>query len=290
MKNYLQLIRVKHYLKNFLLFLPLIFSQKLFQASPFFNVFLGFLAFSFLSSVIYINNDIHDIESDRKHITKKNRPLPAGKISIRCAVITEIILLFISVCLLILLFLRVNNIFVFLLPIIYLVLNILYSNGLKNIAIVDIVILVSGFLIRVLFGSILVGVKVSNWLYLMIMFASFYLGFGKRRNEIKQVGDISRKVLNCYNKDFLDKNMYSCFTLSIFSYSMWCIDPITVSRINNSVLIWTIPLVMIIFMMYSLQIEKSSSGDPVEVLLKNKPLIAMIGVYGIIMFFILYVM
>ena len=121
------------------------------------------------------------------------------------------------------------------------------------------------------------------------MFRSFYWGLCKRRNEFLKIGVSSRKVLTSYNKDFLDKNMYSCLTLSIFSYSMWCIDPITLSRIDNQILIWTIPLVMIIFMLYSLEIEKDSLGDPVEVVLRSKSLMSMVGLYGIVMFLILYV-
>lgn len=289
MKNYIKLLRVKHYLKNLLLFLPLIFSKNLFDSTLFFITFLGFLAFSCLASVIYINNDIHDIQSDRKHEIKKYRPLAAGKITIKNAKILEIILLILTCVLLSYLYTIKQNIFIFILPILYLILNILYSKGLKNIAIIDIIILVSGFLIRVLFGSIIVGVNVSNWLYLMVVFGSFYLGLGKRRNEIKNTKTATRKVLEQYNKEFLDKNMYSCLTLSLVFYSLWCIDPITLARIHNDFLIWTVPIVMIIFMMYSLEIEKNNLGDPVEVIFKNKKLMIMIGVYGIMMFLILYV-
>ncbi len=290
MKVYFQLIRIKHWLKNILIFLPLIFSKNLLHLNSLLTTIIGFLAFSLIASIVYINNDINDIEKDKKHIEKKKRPIASGKISIKKATIVEILLGIISIVLLVMLYINVQNIFILILPIIYLILNIMYSKSLKNIAVIDVVILVSGFVIRVLFGSIIINVELSNWLYLMVMFGSFYLGFGKRRNEIIKVGTNTRKVLSSYNKEFLDKNMYSCLTLSIVSYSMWCIDPITINRVSNTNLVWTVPLVMIIFMLYSLEIEKDSFGDPIDVVLKNKGLITMISVYGIIMCLILYVL
>ena len=106
--------------------------------------------------------------------------------------------------------------------------------------IIDVVILVSGFVLRVMYGGIVVNVEVSKFLYLMVIFGSFYLGFGKRRNEILKNGDKSRRVLSYYNKEFLDKNMYVCLALAIVSYSLWCVDPSTISRIGNDYLFMTI--------------------------------------------------
>ena len=123
----------------------------------------------------------------------------------------------------------------------------------------------------------------------MVMSASFYLGFGKRRNEIIKNGKKAREVLKSYNKEFLDKNMYSCLTLSIVSYSMWATDSNVIARVGNNLLIWTIPLIMIIFMLYSLEIEQDSLGDPVDVIINNKKILAMIFIYGLAMFSILYV-
>lgn len=288
MKNYIKLLRVSHYAKNSLLFLPLIFSGNLFKIKLLFLTLIGFVMFSFLSSIIYINNDIEDIENDKKHPKKKFRPLPSGLISITKAKVLRFILTIIVFLLDLVLYLKIKNIFIIIFPIIYFLVNLFYSKGLKNIAILDVVILVIGFLIRVLIGSVITQVELSNWLYLMIMFGSFYLGFGKRRNEIIKNGDSSRQVLKSYNKNFLDKNMYNCLTLCIVCYSMWATDNMVVERVGNNLLLWTIPLVMIIFMLYSLEIENDSFGDPVEVVLNNKKILLMVGVYGIIMFLILY--
>lgn len=290
MKKYLKLLRVSHWLKNGLILLPLIFSSNLFNLKLLAISLLGVVLFSFLSSVIYINNDIEDIEKDKQHPKKKYRPLPSGEISVKEAQIVKYILIIIVGSLSSYLYIICKNIGVILLPITYFLINFAYSKGLKDIAIIDVVILVAGFLIRVLLGSVITGVEISNWLYLMVMTGSFYLGFGKRRNEIIKNGTKSREVLKSYNKEFLDKNMYSCLTLSIVSYSMWATDKEVIARTGNNYLIWTIPLIMIIFMLYSLEIENDSYGDPVDVIINNKKILVTILIYGIAMFSILYLL
>ena len=141
-----------------------------------------------------------------------------------------------------------------------------------------------------MYGGVVVDVEVSKFLYLMIIFGSFYLGFGKRRNEIIKNGNKSRKVLSLYNKEFLDKNMYVCLGLAIVSYTLWCVDPATVARIGNDYLFWTIPLVMIILQLYSLNIEGNSHGDPIEVVLSDKKLIAIVILYVLVMGGLLYLL
>lgn len=169
----------------------------------------------------------------------------------------------------------------------YFVLNLIYSFGAKNIPILDIVILVSGFFIRVLFGATLLNISVSNWLYLTVIAVSFYLGLGKRRNEIIKSGVKSRKVLEYYNKDFLDKNMYMCLAMTIVFYSLWTTDSAVVLK-NNNLLIWTVPMIIVIAMKYSMNIEGNSDGDPVEVIMKDKVLIFLGLIYVISLFIILY--
>ena len=124
----------------------------------------------------------------------------------------------------------------------------------------------------------------------MIIFGAFYLGFGKRRNEIIKNGKKSRKVLELYNKDFLDKNMYVAFSLAIVSYTLWCVDPTTIARIGNDYLFWTIPLIMVILQLYSLNIEGNSHGDPIEVVLSDKVLLGTVFIYAIAMVFLLYIL
>lgn len=290
MKNYIKLIRAKHWLKNGLIFLPLFFSINLLNANLLVTCIIAFLIFSFTASIVYIINDINDIEKDKLHPIKKNRPLASGVISKNKAALVVVLLFFLIIGLMISLFIKNNNIFVFLIPLIYLVINILYSKGLKNIPIIDVVIIVAGFVLRVMYGGIVINVEVSKYLYLMVIFGSFYLGFGKRRNEIIKNGDKSRSVLKMYNKDFLDKNMYVALALAIVSYTLWCVDVTTIERIGNDYVFWTIPLLMVILQLYSLDIEGNSHGDPIEVILADKKLLVTAVIYVIMMGGILYLL
>ena len=165
------------------------------------------------------------------------------------------------------------DLYALILPVLYVVINVLYSKWLKHVVLVDVIILVSGFLIRLFFGALLINCVVSNYLYLTVMSLAFYMGFGKRRNEIMKSDKDTRKVLQYYNKDFLDKMMYVCLTLTIVFYSMWTVDPEVIANIHYNLLIWTVPIVMIILFQYSLIVEKDSFGDPVDVLVGNKPLL-----------------
>lgn len=287
MKNYLKLLRIKHWLKNGLVLLPLFFGKSIFNLNKIFFVLIAFIIFSFISSIVYIINDINDREADRNHPKKKNRPLASGKVSIKNAILVLILLMILSISLIIYLYHKTTNIFIILIPLLYLILNILYSTKLKHIPIIDVAILVSGFVLRVYYGGIASNIEISSWLYLMIMFGSFYLGFGKKRNEMKH--NNTRKVLKYYNKEFLDKNMYVSLGLSIISYSLWCVDPLTKLNISSNYLVLTIPLVMMIFQKYSLIIEGDSDGDPIEVILNDKLLISLIIIYIIVMIAIIYI-
>ena len=289
MKEYLKLFRIKHYIKNLLIFLPMFFSKNIFNYNFLIITILGFISFSFMTSVIYIINDIADIEKDKLHPVKKNRPLASGKIALKNAYLSIIIFFILFLLLNWYIYDKTNNIMIFIIPGIYFIINLLYSKKLKNVPILDVAIISLGFLLRLFYGSILIDVEISNWLYLMIMFGAFYLGFGKRRNEIINNGDKSRTSLKMYNQEFLDKNMYVCLGLSIMSYSMWCIDVDNIARIGNNYLIYTVPLLIIILQVYSLIIENNSLGDPIEVLLSHKSIILLIITYVIMLYVIIYI-
>jgi len=289
-KNYIKLIRMKHWLKNGLVFLPLFFSINLFKVNLLCNSFIAFLVFSLTASIVYVVNDINDIEKDKLHPIKKKRPLASGAISKKQAIITTIVIAMLCIGLMIYLYSITKVIWTFVIPVAYLFINILYSKWLKHIPIIDVVIIVTGFVLRVMFGGVSINIEVSKYLYLMIIFGSFYLGFGKRRNEIIKNGDKSRSVLKMYNKDFLDKNMYVALALAVVSYTLWCVDPATVQRIGNDYIFWTIPLLMIILQLYSLDIEGNSHGDPIEVILSDKKLLVTAVVYVLVMGGILYLL
>jgi len=290
-KYYLYLLRIHHWIKNFLVFIPLIFSVSLFNEKVITISVLGFICFSLLSSIVYIINDMRDIEKDRLHAVKCRRPLASGEIPLSHAVVSLVILsalLLFSLAVLWALGNRLYYIKSIGLLLLYMLSNIGYSWGLKNIPIVDVTILASGYVIRVLFGALIIGVDVSVWLYLVITMGAYYWGLGKRRNEITDDENGRREVMRFYSHNFLDKNMYVCQTLCVIFYALWSIDPETIEKFHTSAFIFTIPLIFIIFLKYSLNIETDVEGDPTSVLLNDKILLLLCVIYVICAFFIVY--
>lgn len=265
MKEYLKLLRIKHYIKNILIFVPMFFGGAIFDKDKLFYGGLGFIAFCMISSAIYVLNDLRDIEKDRQHPTKRNRPLASGRVKPQQGIIAMIGCLFVACVISIVL----GNICAALLLGGYLVLNVAYSMGLKNKPIIDIVILASGFVIRIFYGGVITNIEISKWLYLVITVGSLYMGLGKRRNELKKQKE-TRIVLKYYNVEFLDKNMYVCVALTNVFYALWTLE------MPNPKISWTIPIFIILLMCYSLDVEGDSDGDPVEVILHDKFLIGLI--------------
>ena len=282
MGDYIRLIRPKHAIKNILIFLPLFFSGLVFNLDYFLKTLCGFVCFTLIACCIYIINDINDYKLDKNHPVKKNRPIASGRVSIKQAGIFCAVIFIIANILL----------FVFKMPLEsiallygYFIMNIAYSLKLKNIPLLDIIILVFGFIIRLIFGASLLRIEVSNWLLLTVISISFYMGLGKRRNEI---GSNSRKVLKYYNKEFLDKNMYMILACAIVFYSLWTIDA-NVALETNNMLVWTTPLIIILSMRYSMIIEQSDYADPVEVITSDKFLLALIFITALSIFSIIYI-
>ena len=281
MKKYIELIRAKHWIKNLLIFIPLICSGFI-NAENVLNLIIGFFSFSFISSFIYIINDIKDIEKDKLHPRKKKRPLPSGKITKKRAILISIILLIASLSFNYIIYKEILNVSFYLL-LAYMIINILYSMGLKNIAILDIILLATGFIIRVYYGASIINVQVSDWLFLTILNASLFLGLGKRKKELINNKD-SRKVLKEYNESFLDKFQYISLGLMLVFYSLWTIEQ------DIKFLSLTIPLLIIIFMKYCLIIEKSDEGDPTTILYQDKMLLFLCLIYGISMILFLVIL
>lgn len=270
MKDILKLLRIKHYIKNTLVFVPLVFAGDL-RFQKFLFCLAGFAAFCLISSCSYIINDVRDIERDRFHPTKKNRPLASGAVSVRagaCIAATCFLLASGTVLALVAVYGVEYAAHGWLL--LYFALNLAYSFGLKNIPVVDVVILMSGFLIRILFGAAIAGTFVSSWLYLTVMSGAFYFALGKRRGEILRGGGVTRKVLEAYSHAFLDKFMYVSLAMANIFYALWA------KEYPKRYMVLTVPIVVIVCMQYSLDVEGDSDGDPVEVVMRDRKLIFLV--------------
>ena len=281
MKNYIRLLRPKHSVKNILVLLPLFFSRHFFERAPLRSGLLGFAAFCLLSSLVYIINDLRDAPADRLHPTKRNRPIACGAVSVPAALALAggLAALVIAIGI----FARFPTLGWIDLTV-YLLVNLGYSFGLKNVPVLDVALLVSGFLLRVLFGATVTGIAISNWLYLTVVAVSFYLALGKRRGELRRRTDGTRKVLRYYNDEFLSRNMSICLTLAVVFYSLWAADAANA----GTHLIWTVPLVLCLCLKYSLTVDGDSDGDPVEVIYQDKVLLALIAVFSAVTLALLY--
>lgn len=279
MKAYIRLLRPKHSIKNILVILPLVFSGRLLEPNALIQTVCAFVAFCALASLIYIINDIRDADRDRQHPTKCSRPIASGAVTVPHALAEAAVLLVILAAVGLWQGFPLEG---WLCLGAYFVLNLGYSFGLKNVPILDIAILVSGFLLRVLFGAAVTGIAISGWLYLTVTSVSFYLGLGKRRGELRLPREDTRRVLRYYSYEFLDKNMQMCLALSIVFYSLWSVDN------EVTALMWTVPLVICICLRYSMTVEGSSDGDPVEVIFQDKVLIAMAAAFAAITLALLY--
>ena len=275
-KSIIKLLRPKHSVKNLLIFLPLIFGLKDLTLKDFRTSILGFIVFCLVASSIYIINDYKDIEKDRLHPVKKKRPLASGAVTKKEAWITLSILLLVAIIIS----------FTFPLASIgliagYFVLNLGYSLGLKNIPILDVVILTSGFMIRLFLGSSLSGIAVSPLLYLVVMSGAFYLGISKRYNEIIKTGNQTRSVLKKYNVEYLKSTMNMFLVLIIVFYTEWCSNAYPGHR---DLFLASVPMLIILIISYIYVAEKDKYGNPADVIMKNKPLM-LIG-----LLFIMYLM
>ncbi len=284
-----KLMRPKHYIKNFLILVSITFDRNLFNPAVLGQVMLGFAAFCLLTSAVYVVNDIRDVESDRQHEVKRNRPIASGAVPIPAAWALAGGLL--AAALAIQLAAFGNRGGSFLLMAAYFAANLGYSLGLKHVPFLDIVLLVLGFVLRVLYGAAIVGSVTSAWVYLTVFALSFYLGLGKRRNELKKTrdsGGSTRRVLQYYSYEFLDKFMYLCLTLAVTFYALWSADGEITAKYGTDKLIWTVPLVIIILMKYSADIESDSFGDPVDVVMHDKVLLGLASLLGLAVVALIY--
>lgn len=265
-----KLLRVKHYIKNLLCFIPLLFSMKITEGwGKTKNSVCAFFAFCCVSSVVYIFNDLQDAETDREDPVKKLRPLASGNISTKSAKRAAFVL---SVLALAFNYMASESMTDFWklssYLLLYMIINVFYSLGLKNKPVLDVFLLASGFMIRVFYGGASIGSGISNWVYLTVLAMSLYFGFGKRRNELKNEG--KRKVLEKYPLPFLDKGIQTTFSLMIIFYCL-CVTDSNILIVQRGIdLKWTIPIVLYLSFVYDFQLESDGSGDPVELFLKHK--------------------
>jgi 4-hydroxybenzoate polyprenyltransferase len=286
LKALLKTMRPRQWTKNGFVFFALFFDKQLFVQEAFLRTLEGFILFCLISSVIYIVNDIADIESDRKHPEKRKRPLASGALPLRVAWVAAIGLTAIVLPIGYLL----SPAFAAVL-LAYLVIQLAYSKWLKHLPIIDVLIIAAGFVLRVHSGVTLIEVeRFSPWLYVVTTLGALYLGLGKRRAELNllaQGAGAHRKVLDGYTIPLLDQYVTIISAATILAYSLYTFSAPNLPE-NNSMML-TIPFVVYIIFRYLYLIQVThSAGAPDEVLLTDTPIQAAIALFGITVLVIFY--
>jgi decaprenyl-phosphate phosphoribosyltransferase len=289
MLHYIKLIRPKDWAKNGFLLVPVFFAANLFDIIKMQHLLAGFFAFSLVASSVYILNDYRDMEEDRKHPVKSSRPLASGKVK-------PVVALIIAGLLLITGFflawvadksLRFNAILSF-----YLVLNIGYSLGLKNISILDIMIIAAGFVLRLKAGGYIAEVNVSAWLTLMTLLLALFMAIAKRRDDLMlqmQTGTAMRKSIKGYNLDFLNTMLGLFSAIIIVTYIMYTLSPRTYEHLKNYHLYYTSIFVIAGLMRYlQISLVKNEAGSPTEILFKDRFIQICIALWIASFYMILY--
>jgi 4-hydroxybenzoate polyprenyltransferase len=282
----LKAMRPKQWMKNGLVFAALVFDQQLLILEPFLRTVAGFFLLSLGASSIYLINDIADLDQDRQHPTKRFRPLASGALSVRVGQMAAVILFVLSLGL----GFALNRWFGFIL-LVYLIMNLFYSFWLKHIPIIDVLVLATGFVLRVATGVSLVTVqRFSPWLYVCTTLLALFMGLGKRRAELVLLADAAnshRRVLDGYTLTFLDQLIVIVSSSTIMAYSLYTFSAANLP--TNNLMMLTIPFVIygIFRYLYLVNVE-NSGGAPEELVLSDWPLLTTFVLWGLTAILILY--
>ncbi|MBL7735804.1 MAG: UbiA prenyltransferase family protein [Chitinophagaceae bacterium] len=269
MKHYIILLRPKHWAKNLFLFVPSFFAGKFFDMSRMDLMVLGFLSFCFLASSIYIINDYRDIEDDRKHPEKYKRPLASGAVKRSSALILSVLLTLSGGFLAY----KVDPTGKFLfIALIYYVMNLAYSFGLKNMSIIDILIVAAGFVLRVKAGAIVAAVNTTEWFIIMTFLLALFLAIAKRRDDVllkTATGADMRKSMKGYSLEFLNTLLALFCAILIVSYVNYTVSDATYEKFGHR--LYYTALFVIAGIMRYLQITfiHNKAGSPTEILYKD---------------------
>ncbi|HOM66437.1 MAG TPA: decaprenyl-phosphate phosphoribosyltransferase [Brevefilum fermentans] len=284
--NIVKTMRPKQWLKNVFVFAGLVFDRQLFSLASFLLTLAAAFLFCLASSMIYIINDLVDIEFDRQHPIKKHRPLASGALSQRSAIIALVMLgLFTFPAAFFL-----NTALGWIIAA-YFILMLAYSLWLKHIALIDVMIIAAGFVLRVAAGVMIIETeRFSPWLVVATVFLALFIGLGKRRSEIELLNTQApshRRVLNGYTLELLDQLLTIVLSATLMTYCLYTFS--TTNTPDSYHMMFTIPFVIygLFRYLYLVRIE-NSGGTPEDIVVSDRPMQAAILLWGITVVVILY--
>ncbi len=285
-KALLKTMRPKQWAKNIFLFAALVFDRKLTNLDAILHTIAGAFVFSLVASVVYIVNDIADVEADRQHPIKRHRPIASGQLRLPFA--WGAVILLVSIAFTLAYFLSPPFALISLL---YLLLNLLYSKWIKHVALLDIIVLASFYLIRVAAGVTLIEVvRFSPWIYVFATFLSLLIGAGKRRAELSELAEgpaTQRRVLDGYTLGFLDQLITLASGMTIITYSLYTFSAPNLPE--NHAMMLTIPFIIYSVMRYQYLLQVQNAGSaPEDLVLMDRPLQIAIFLWGLAVLVVFY--
>ena len=285
--NLIVSLRPHQWTKNVLVFGALIFGKRLFEPHAVWTAVAAFAIFCALSSVVYLVNDLHDRDGDQLHPIKRLRPIASGAFPPAAAVVTAVVLAVGAMAAA----LAINQPFAIVCGV-YLVLLSLYSWQLKHVVILDVLTLASGFVLRAIAGAVAIEVPFSSWLLLVTLLGALFIGLSKRRAELVALADGAkghRRILAEYSPYLLDQMIGVVTASTVLAYAFYTISPEVVQHFGTDRLLYTVPFVIYgIFRYLYLIHQREEGGNPSELLVTDRPILACGVLWGLAVVIILY--
>lgn len=293
MRKYVELIRPDQWVKNLFIFLPLFFDRHLLDTAYLFPAGITFVAFCLMASSIYCLNDICDYEIDKLHPRKRKRPIASGAVRFSAAYVILFVLLFFSVAL-VLIFLKESGWETAGILLFYYVLNVGYCIKLKQIAIIDVFIIASGFVLRVLAGGISAHIHLTHWIILMTFLLALFLAFAKRRDDVillQETGITVRPNIHNYNSDFMNQVLTILASVLMVCYIMYSVSDEVIARMGSRHVYLTVIFVLAGIIRYlQLALVEAKSGNPTNIFMKDRFIQACILLWIVSFLVIIYIL
>jgi len=288
----LEAMRPSHWVKNVFVAAPLLFSGRFMEPIAWARCLAGVAAFCLVSSAIYLINDVHDREADAAHPTKRNRPLPSGRLGVGAALFGAAALLIAGMALSVAVdlwgggTLGAGRLGLSFWTLIYVLMNGLYSFWLKSQMIVDVILVAFGFVVRAMAGAGAIGVPVSPWLVVCTFSLCLVIALTKRRSEIRECPPealgAARPANAGYQADTLEHMINVATSMALLTYTLYCLAPRTVEQVaHSSHMIWTVPLVVYGVFRFNHITRTAGASDPTSVLLRDRTMWLVVAAYGI---------
>ena len=276
-----RLARPGNWIKNVVVLMPVLFGLQMDSAGAWINACVATAGFCFASSFAYILNDIKDRDADRTHPLKKTRPIAAGEITVKTAVMEAIVLFVLAI-----ICAAVLSKLVLLMVVGYILMQLGYTFYLKHKVLVDVICIAMGFVIRAATGAVAITVAISPWLFICIFTICLFMGFCKRYNEVVTIGDIKdaenhRKTLIEYTPDLLTHLITVSAGIAIIAFLFYGLSESTVKSFGTNFFVYTLPVVVYAVFRFAMLSMKGAYNDPTEIMLRDRPFQATVMLWGV---------